>query len=191
MNESWLTLSHPRPLPFEYTPLTPPTCLPVNPRTFFYSQLITTLPNFDSDPDNPDLISKLFHKDNRPEQEQDVCLSSTTTSKVLGRRQRILPKHQPVAKKRLVKSVTVPPTFPWVTSKHATVYTLINCYPYRNSRLSLELFCKFQQGIQIDLVEKLKNVTKFMEENMRKMHDRAPDQLVVIVVEPDDRVLQD
>ena len=67
MDASWLTpskppssTSPPRPLPFEYTSLTLPIHLPIDPQTFFYLQLITHSPNnFDSD---SDIIPKLFHK---------------------------------------------------------------------------------------------------------------------------------
>jgi hypothetical protein len=36
-------------------------------------------------------------------------------------------------------------------------------------------FCKFQQEVEIDLVEKFEKLTKFIEENIEEMRDRAPD----------------
>jgi len=202
VDPSWLTLSQPssspplykplpseytpssppRPPPFEYTPLTPPT-RPIDPQTFFYSKLITNLPhppNFDSDPDNLALIPKSFHKDYHQEQEQDhvLLLPPSTTSKMLGRRECILPPSGPAQKRRLTKSLTVPPPFPWATSKRATVHTLDHLL----SDLKLKIIsgtleckvCKFQQDIQFDLVENFKKVTRFIEERRNEMCDRAP-----------------
>jgi len=199
VDPSWLTLSQPssspplpkplpseytpssppRPPPFEYTPLTPPT-RPIDPQTFFYSELITNLPhppNFDSNPNNLALIPKLpFH--HHQEQEQDLSPPPTTNSKVLGRRQRILPKHQPVKKRRLIKSATVPPPFPWATSKRAILHTLdhmLSVLKLKTISGTLECkVCKFQQDIQFDLVENFEKVTRFIEERRNEMCDRAP-----------------
>ncbi|RHN48383.1 hypothetical protein MtrunA17_Chr7g0263201 [Medicago truncatula] len=172
----WTPSSPPRPPPFEYTPLTPST-RPIDPQTFFYSELITSLPrppNFDSNPNNLALIPKLpFHY--HQEQEQDL---SPPTNKVLGRRQRILPKHQPVKKRRLTKSMAVPPPFPWATSKRAILHTLdhmLSVVKLNTISGTLECkVCKFQQDIQFDLVENFEKVTRFIEERRNEMCDRAP-----------------
>jgi len=174
----WTPSSPPRPPPFEYTPLTPPT-RPIDPQTFFYSELITSLPrppNFDSNPNNLALIPKLPFHDHQ-EQEQDIS-PPTTNSKVLGRRQRILPKHQPVKKRRLIKSATVPPPFPWATSKRAILHTLdhlLSVLKLKTISGTLECkVCKSQQDIQFDLVENFEKVTRFIEERRNEMCDRAP-----------------
>jgi len=200
VDASWLTLSPPsssppltpprsspsssppRPPPFEFTLLTPPT-RPIDPKTFFYSELITSLPHpptFDSNPNNLALIPKLpFHDHQEQEQEQDLS-PPTTNSKVLGRRQSILPKHQPVKKRRLSKSATVSPPFPWATSKRAVVHTLdhlLSVLKLKTISGTLECKdCKFQQDIQFDLVENFEKVTRFIEGRRNEMCDRAPDE---------------
>ncbi|KEH24005.1 hypothetical protein MtrunA17_Chr7g0263211 [Medicago truncatula] len=173
----------PKHLPSEYTPSTPRTRLPIDPQTFFYSELITNLPhppNFDSDLDNLALIPKSFHKDSHQEQEQDhvSLLPPSTTSKMLGRCEFILPPSGPAKKRRLMKSLTVPPPFLWATSKRATLYTLdhlLSVLKLQTISGTLECkFCKFQQDIQFDLVENFRKVTRFIEERRNEMCDRAP-----------------
>jgi hypothetical protein len=189
---SWFPLSQPsssppsppRPSPFEYTPLTPPTRLPIRPQTIFPLQIIS--PTQQHSKSYPDLSQE---KDSHQEkQEQDhvslpnpITSTSNSNRKVLGagRRQCSQPSSCP-AKRRKLKSDTVPPPFPWTTSKRATVHTLDHLL----SELKLKTisgtlqckFCNFQQdNIQFDLVEKFKKVTEFIEENKHEMHDRAPD----------------
>jgi DNA-directed RNA polymerase subunit M/transcription elongation factor TFIIS len=197
VDPSWLTLSQPssspplpKPLPSEYTPSSPPRprpfeytplTRPIDPQTFFYSKLITNLPhppNFDSDPDNLALIPKSFHKDSHQEQVHVSLLPPSTTSRMLGRRECILPPSGPAKKQRLVKSLTVPPPFPWATSKRATVHTLdhlLSDLKLKTISGTLQCkFCKFQQDIQFDLVENFKKVTRFIEERRNEMCDRAP-----------------
>ncbi|GAU35347.1 hypothetical protein TSUD_337390 [Trifolium subterraneum] len=171
--------SQPRPSPFEYTPLTPPTRLPIHPQTTFPLQIIS--PTQQHSKPYPDLSQE---KDSHQEKQEPNHVSlpnpitSTSNKKVLGRRQCSQSSSCP-AKRRKLKSETVPPPFPWTTSKRATVHTLDHLL----SELKLKTisgtlqckFCKFQQDIQFDLVEKFQKVTKFIEENIHEMHDRAPD----------------
>ena len=176
------SLSPPRPPPFEYTPLTP-TC-PIDPKTFFYSQLISPTHQQPSSHSH-DLIPKSLHisssKDYHDHQEDSPYLSlPNCISKVLGRRECIPPPSCPRKKRRLAKSKTVPPPFPWATSKRATLYTLDHLL----SELKLKTisgtlqckFCKFQQDFQFDLVEKFEKVTRFIKERRNEMCDRAPSE---------------
>ncbi|XP_045797535.1 uncharacterized protein LOC123891666 [Trifolium pratense] len=189
---SWFTLSQPSsssptwPSPFEYTPLTPPTCLPIHPQTIFPLQIIS--PAQQHSKPYPDLSKE---KDSHQEkQEQDHVslpnpITSTSNKKVSGRRKCSQPSSCPAKKRKLktetvLKSETVPPPFPWTTSKRATVHTLDHLL----SELKLQTisgtlqckFCNFQQdNIQFDLVEKFEKVKRFIEENIHEMHDRAPD----------------
>ena len=169
--------SPPKPPQFEYTPSTPHT-RPIDPKTFFYSQLISPT---HQQPSSHDLIPKSLHissskhYDHQEDKELSPCLS---LHNCIRRRECTLPPSCPAKKRRLAKSLTVPPPFPWATSKLATVHTL----DYLLSDLKLKTvsatlvckFCKFQQNFQFDLVENFKEVTTFIKENMNEMHDRAP-----------------
>ncbi|GAU23056.1 hypothetical protein TSUD_337040 [Trifolium subterraneum] len=180
--------SPPRPSPFVYTPLTPPTRRPT--QIFLFPQIISPTLQLYSQPD-PDLIvprllhhnSSLSQDSHQEKQEQDHVslpnpITSTSNNSVLKRRQS---SQQPscATKRRKLKTGTIPPPFPWATSKRATLHTLDHLL----SELKLKTIsgtlqcksCKFQQEVQIDLVENFKKVTEFMEENIHEMLDRAPD----------------
>ncbi|GAU23054.1 hypothetical protein TSUD_337020 [Trifolium subterraneum] len=175
--------SPPRPSPFVYTPLTPPSRRPT--QTILFPQIISpTLQLFQ--PDSDLIIPKLLHHNSslsqdshQEKQEQEhVSLASTSNSAALKRCQSNQQPSCP-AKRRKLKTGTIPPPFPWATSKRATLHTLDHLL----SELKLKTIsgtlqcksCKFQQEVQIDLVENFKKVTKFIVETMEEMCDRAPD----------------
>ncbi|WJX84529.1 hypothetical protein P8452_67100 [Trifolium repens] len=178
----------PRPSPFKYTPITPPTRRPI--QTFLFPQIISSTqlsqPNSDLIIPMANLLhhsSSLSQDSHQEKQEQDHVtlpnpIASTSNRAALKRRQSNQQPSCP-AKRRKIKSGTILPPFAWATTKRATLHTLDHLL----SELKLKTisgtlhckFCKFQQEVEIDLVEKFEKLTKFIEENIEEMRDRAPD----------------
>nr|XP_004494005.1 uncharacterized protein LOC101505754 [Cicer arietinum] len=170
----WLTLSlsqplppsPPRLLPFKYTQSTPPTQLPINLKTFFYSEL--------------------------KEKQQDLSLcrspptttrtTTTTTNKVQGNsigRPQIQPSHPKTKDK--TKSAIITPPYPWATSKRATIHTFRHLiYELKIKTISGTLQCKFcmflQTHVEYDLAKKFQKVARFIKEKRDEMNERAPNE---------------
>ncbi|CAL0333124.1 unnamed protein product [Lupinus luteus] len=76
------------------------------------------------------------------------------------------------------KSETIPPPFPWATNKRAVVHNI--SYLLRNQihTISGDVYCKkceLKFTMEFNLVEKFREVWKFVAENKNGMHDRAAD----------------
>ncbi|KAL3538951.1 hypothetical protein ACH5RR_002317 [Cinchona calisaya] len=75
------------------------------------------------------------------------------------------------------KPETVPAPFPWATTRLATVHSIDYLLSNEMSKIAGEVQCKRcekQFEMEFDLMEKFKEVWRFIAENKSSMHDRAP-----------------
>ncbi|XP_057440626.1 formin-like protein 7 [Lotus japonicus] len=172
--------SPPRPAPFQFIPLPPPPPSPMLlPIQFMYTRHYQE-PYFPAPPPYmpPQEPNTLVPKDGSPSQEE-----SSSGEAQHSRRPQASSSNPPppraARRRRDVRSETVPPPFPWATSKRAIVHSLEHLRSQGVTEITGTVTCKRcdeQRDITFNLEEKFSEVARFIEENRFDLHDRAPAQ---------------
>ncbi|KAE8724511.1 putative Hydroxyproline-rich glycofamily protein [Hibiscus syriacus] len=77
------------------------------------------------------------------------------------------------------RTESIPPPFPWATSKRATVHTLDYLLTHNITTISGEVQCKRCERIytiEYDLLQKFREISDFIRVNRFSLHDRAPSE---------------